>query len=700
MQGRAGRTFRAFRVRGLFALILVGLLPSSWATAAITLTSNPTTLAQAIAHSPGSIAGASFVAIPPTGTPHGTANAPLDGFPTDGATFAILTTGDASLADQPNSAGDSGADDAGGNVRGGSNFDVSILRIDLDVPPLANCLSIDFRFLSDEFPEYVGSPFNDAFIAELDNSTWTTSGPTITAPDNFAFDPSNNVISVNAAGATSMTAGNGVGTTYDGATPLLSASTPITPGAHALYLSIFDVGDRGIDSAVFLDRLVLSTTDAGACQPGATVLSVIKTVSPSTVGPGGTVQYTITVNNPSASAVTLNTITDSLPTGFSYVPGSTTGITTTDPTISGLDLTWGGPFTLPATTSVSLQFNAIASPIPGDYVNNASATAVDAPVTPSGPTAKVTVTPPAPLCGNGTPDPGEACDDGNVIDGDGCDSNCTPTGCGNGIVTGGEVCDDHNLVDGDGCDSNCTNTGCGNGIVTGGEQCDDGNTIDGDGCSATCQVEVFCGNGRVDPGETCDPPGGALLPNGNPCRADCTFCGDAIVNGPPGTETCDDANADDRDSCQNDCLGRFRRDPGTITFHGTSRPNDRLKVNGVVVTRLPVSTEGLTITVRLSNANGVVYEATLDGGDLVAKGRQLKFRDRNAASAVEGGIGIFRVSPHRTDGYRVKVEAYGDLSAATLADMTIEILFGLETYQNSATWMSTPKGWRLVDHEG
>jgi cysteine-rich repeat protein len=347
-----------------------------------------------------------------------------------------------------------------------------------------------------------------------------------------------------------------------------------------------------------------------------------------------------------------------------------------------------------------LQFNAIASPIPGDYVNNASATAVDAPVTPSGPTAKVTVTAPAPLCGNGTPDPGEACDDGNVIDGDGCDSNCTPTGCGNGIVTGGEVCDDHNLVDGDGCDSNCTNTGCGNGIVTGGEQCDDGNTIDGDGCSATCQVEVFCGNGRVDPGETCDPPGGALLPNGNPCRADCTFCGDAIVNGPPGTETCDDANADDRDSCQNDCLGRFRRDPGTITFHGTSRPNDRLKVNGVVVTRLPVSTEGLTITVRLSNANGVVYEATLDGGDLVAKGRQLKFRDRNAASAVEGGIGIFRVSPHRTDGYRVKVEAYGDLSAATLADMTIEILFGLETYQNSATWMSTPKGWRLVDHEG
>ncbi len=699
MRGRANRSFRAVRRRRVSGLIFVGLLASSRAPAAITVTSNPSVLAQAIAHAPGSITGASFVALPPNGTPHATADAPLDGFPTDGTTFAILTTGDASLADQPNSAGDSGADDGGGNVRGGSNWDVSILRIDLDVPPLANCLSIDFRFLSDEFPEYVGSSFNDAFIAELDSSTWTTSGSTITAPDNFAFDPSNNVISINAAGVTSMTAGEAAGTTYDGATPLLSASTPITPGSHSLYLSIFDVGDRQIDSAVFLDRLVLSTTDAGACQPGATVLSATKTVSPSTVGPGGTVHYTITISDPSADPATLNAITDSLPAGFVYVPGSTTGVTTADPAISGSNLTWSGPFTLPASSTVSLEFDAIASVVPGAYFNNASATAANVPVTPTGPTAEVTVALPPPLCGNGMPDPGEACDDGNLVDGDGCDSNCTPTGCGNGIVTTGEQCDDGNLVDGDGCDSNCTRTGCGNGIVTGGEQCDDGNTLDGDGCSATCRVEAYCGNGVVDPGETCDPPGTPMPPNGNPCRADCTFCGDGIVNGPPGTETCDDANVDDRDSCRNTCVGRLRRDPGSITFHGTSRPTDRLEVSGVVVTRLPVDPNGLLITVRLSNANGVVYEITLDGANLVAHGRQLKFRDRNAANAPGGGIGMLRISPHQNDGYRVKVVTYGDLSAATLPDMTIEILFGLETYQNSATWLSTSKGWRLIDHE-
>ena len=89
------------------------------------------------------------------------------------------------------------------------------------------------------------------------------------------------------------------------------------------------------------------------------------------MGPGGAVQYTITINNPSLGAITLDTITDSLPAGFSYMPGSTTGVTTADPGIAGQDLTWSGPFLVPAASSVCLQFNATASLTPGDYFNNA-----------------------------------------------------------------------------------------------------------------------------------------------------------------------------------------------------------------------------------------------------------------------------------------------------------------------------------------
>jgi hypothetical protein len=76
-----------------------------------------------------------------------------------------------------------------------------------------------------------------------------------------------------------MTAADAIGTTYDGATPLLAASTPVTSGAHSLYLSIFDQGDDIYDSAVFLDNVRFSLRPAGTCVAGATsgeVLAVNK----------------------------------------------------------------------------------------------------------------------------------------------------------------------------------------------------------------------------------------------------------------------------------------------------------------------------------------------------------------------------------------------------------------------------------------
>ncbi len=186
------------------------------------------------------------------GTPNAVSDSALTSFPTNGADYGILTTGNANFADDPNSnvpdsAGsldDKSANNGGGPVRGDSDRDVSVLKVGLNVPSGANCLSVDFQSLSEEYAEYVGQIYNDAFIAELDNSTWTTSGSTISTPDNFAFDPSGDAISVNSSGVANMTAANAAGTTYNGATQLLAAKTPITPGAHSLYLSIFDQGSN------------------------------------------------------------------------------------------------------------------------------------------------------------------------------------------------------------------------------------------------------------------------------------------------------------------------------------------------------------------------------------------------------------------------------------------------------------------------
>ncbi len=391
--GRGARLCLAVVTVAASTLVLAGsALPT------ITPTTSASDLASSIATDPSVVTGASLVAVPPQGTPNAVADTgtALGGFPTAGSTYAILTSGDANLADDENTSGGSGANIAGPNVRGDTDFDVTILKVDLNVPQGRNCLTLDFRFLSDEYPEYVNSDYNDAFIAELDNSTWTTAGSDITAPNNFAFDASNNVISINAAGAASMSAGEASGTTYDGATPLLGASSPITAGAHSLYLSIFDQGDGILDSAVFLDGLVLGTTAPDGCKAGATVLSAAKTADNPTTQAGGSNGYTITITNPSSVAVSLTTISDVLPAGFSYTAGSTTGATTSNPSINGQTLTWNGPFNVAANSNVSLHFNVTVSTTPGDYFNDAGGTANGGSVSPTGPTAKITVTEAAP----------------------------------------------------------------------------------------------------------------------------------------------------------------------------------------------------------------------------------------------------------------------------------------------------------------
>src|SRR5688572_10008589 len=113
------------------------------------------------------VTGASFDAVT-GGTPHAVADAPLSSFPTHGSTFAILTSGNAQFADDPNASGSTGQNNGGLPVRGDTDLDVSVLKIDLDVPATANCLTFDFQFYSDEYPEWVNTQYNDAFIAELD----------------------------------------------------------------------------------------------------------------------------------------------------------------------------------------------------------------------------------------------------------------------------------------------------------------------------------------------------------------------------------------------------------------------------------------------------------------------------------------------------------------------------------------------------
>ena len=271
-----------FRIRGGRALAVAAVmtaLGSASAQAAITGQPNSaagaTEIANAIAANPAQVTGADFAEHPPLNAPNGVADEPLSFFPTSGSTFGILTSGQADLADNPNDSGSTGTDDQGPLSRGPSAQDISIIAITVNVPQGTNCLGFDFAFYSDEFPEFVGGSVSDAFVAELDNNTWqsTSGGEPPNAPDNFAFDSNGNPVSINTTGELGQNAANAAGTTYDGATPLLSAQTAVTPGAHTLYLSIFDQGDRSYDSAVFVDNLRFGFVPDAAtdCAEGAEV---------------------------------------------------------------------------------------------------------------------------------------------------------------------------------------------------------------------------------------------------------------------------------------------------------------------------------------------------------------------------------------------------------------------------------------------
>ena len=238
----------------------------------------------------------------------------LAGFPTQGGTFGVLSTGDATIAHDPSVTTPS-VQNGGLTIRGG--FDVSTLAIDFTVAPRMNCLRFDFRFFTEEFGSaYFQDKYNDAFIAELDAVDWQVNPDSLDPGNNFAFDGAGNPISVRSLGATSLSAAAADGTPYAGATGVLTASTIVTPGDHTLYLSILDVLDEQNDSVVFIDNLVvgylpdpeerctegakpkefsLALTPATATNPVGANHQVVATVTELDEGPvsGGTVLFAV-----------------------------------------------------------------------------------------------------------------------------------------------------------------------------------------------------------------------------------------------------------------------------------------------------------------------------------------------------------------------------------------------------------------------
>ena len=487
-----------------FVLSLPLLLPP--ASAAIDTAATALDIAQSMFTDPTAVTGASFVAKPPSGTPDAVSTTPLAGFPLAGTSYGLLTTGDANLADDSNCCPNSGTADGGGNVRGTTDYDVTILKIDFTVPNGKNCVSVGrFRFLSDEYAEWVSSSYNDAFIMELDSSTWTTSGSTISAPNNFAYDTSGNPISINSAGPTSMSAAHASGTTYDGSTQILEAKSPVaSSGAHSLYISIFDQGDQIYDSAAFVDDIQVLTVPSGQCTPGA--------VPPSDSDGDG-------IPNGSDNCPSVAN------TSQSNIDGDGLG-DACDPDMDGDGVANGSD-------NCPVNPNASQSNMDGDGLGDACDPDMD---------------------GDGVANGSDNCPSNanpsqSNIDGDGLGDACDPDMDGDGVANGSDNCPanpnaSQTDTDGDGFGDVCDSDADGDGVPNGSDNCvtvanPSQSDLDGDGLGDACDPDM---DGDGDPNAADNCP---MDYNPGQGDADGDGDGDACDPTPGGDPQCDDADDND-----------------------------------------------------------------------------------------------------------------------------------------------------------
>ena len=132
----------------------------------------------------------------------------------------------------------------GGSMAG----DAVTLEFDVQVPQYANSFSFNFNFLSREYPEWVGSEYNDTFEVWLDSQSYQ---------GQIVFDAFGNSVTVNNALFTVTNASQlaGSGFDADGATGWVTTIAPCT-GGETMHISfqIWDESDGVWDSAVLIDN--------------------------------------------------------------------------------------------------------------------------------------------------------------------------------------------------------------------------------------------------------------------------------------------------------------------------------------------------------------------------------------------------------------------------------------------------------------
>jgi hypothetical protein len=140
----------------------------------------------------------------------------------------------------------------------GNVFDLCGFEVTLKAPPGAKGFAFDFLFFSSEYPEWVGSQFNDSFNVMMSSQVFDN--------QNIAFDSNLNPISINVAFFTicngdgcSEPASTLQGTGFDdgvgGATGWLTTTVPVIPNeTFTIRFVVYDEGDHIFNSETLINN--------------------------------------------------------------------------------------------------------------------------------------------------------------------------------------------------------------------------------------------------------------------------------------------------------------------------------------------------------------------------------------------------------------------------------------------------------------
>jgi uncharacterized repeat protein (TIGR01451 family) len=302
-------------------------------------------------------------------------------YPTNGSTFALFSTGIA--GEQPvTTEGLNPGDERGTYFRNkyGHPWDESTFTMLLQVPEFMHYMYYDVQFLSTEYPEYIGSEYNDELTITVDSPSMgissyvlnVNSGDFILEANDIPgtgfdiFATSGNPMLVDWVDTTPRYPGSDAG-----ATALIGREHPVAPLEQiAVTINIKDVGDSQFDSAVFIDNIRFT----GYAKTELISRKTVTDLDGGLVKCGDTLRYKISISNIGSATQQNNfgnEFEDEIPLNTQYVAGSVSA-TSGFPDYSSVDnmILWNGE--IPPESSVAIEFDVLvnSSLVNGTIISN------------------------------------------------------------------------------------------------------------------------------------------------------------------------------------------------------------------------------------------------------------------------------------------------------------------------------------------